>query len=132
MKRLIVCMSVLVVMGISGSAVAGNCYSDRVVKGWLEERDRAEESVVQVWARGASPDQFASEVAVILSNELYICSKCRNEKDFLKVNMHILGRGSDPKVENVPGIILERLIGDDILSPWKQFPSDRRRGMAGR
>ena len=132
MKRLMVCITVLAVMGFCGSAVAGNCSSDRVVKGWVEERDRTEERVVQVWARGASPDQFASEVAVILSNELYICSKCRSQKGFLKVNMHILGKGSDPKVENVPGIILERLVGNDILSPWKQFPSHKRRGVASR
>ena len=131
MKKLMVCVAFLSVITFGGSAaIAGNCYSDSVVKGWIEERDRAEEYVVQVWARGGSPEQFASEVAVILSNELYMCSKCRDEGEFLKTNLHILGKGSDPKVETVPGMILERLVGHEMLSPWKQFPSEKRKGVA--
>ena len=127
MKRLIGFVVFLVAIALSGSAaIAGSCYSDTVVKGWIEERDRAEEYVVQVWAKGGSPEQFASEVAVILSNELYMCSKCREEGEWLKANLHILGKGPDPKLETVPGIILERLVGYEILSPWIQFSSNKR------
>jgi len=133
MKKLMVCVAFLSVMTFGGSAaIAGSCFSDSVVKGWIEERDRAEEYVVQVWARGGSPEQFASEVAVILSNELYMCSKCRDEGEFLKTNLHILGKGSDPKVETVPGMILERLVGREMLSPWKQFPTDKKKEAAKR
>jgi len=128
MKKLMVCVVVLLVVTFGGSAaIAGSCYSDTVVKGWIEERDMAEEYVVQVWAKGGSPEQFASEVAVILSNELYMCSKCRDEGEFLKTNLHILGKGSEPKVETVPGMILERLVGYEMLSPRIQFPSNKRK-----
>lgn len=128
MKRLIGFVVFLVAITLSGSAaIAGSCYSDTVVKGWIEERDRAEEYVVQVWAKGGSPEQFASEVAVILSNELYMSSKCREEGEWLKTNLHILGKGSDPKVETVPGMILERLVGHEMLSPRIQFPSNKRK-----
>ena len=127
MKKLMVCAVVLWVVTFGGSAaIAGSCYSDKVVKGWNEERDRAEEYVVQAWTRGASPEQLASRVAVILSNELYMLSKCRDERNFLKSNLHILGKGPDPKLETVPGIILERLVGYEILSPRIQFPSNKR------
>jgi len=133
MKKLIGFGVFLVVIALSGSAaIAGSCYSDTVVKGWIEERDRAEECLVQAWARGASPEQFASRVAVILSNELYVSSKCRDEGEFLKTNLHILGKGSDPKVETVPGMILERLVGYEMLSPWKQFPSYKKKEAAKR
>ena len=129
MKKLMVCVLFLSGMALNlSTALAGDCYSDMVVRRWIEERDRAEERVVQVWAKGASPEEFASEVAVILSNEFYVCSKCRDENDFL----HILNKGSDPKVETVPATILERLVGQEILSPWRQFPSDRRKGVAKR
>lgn len=129
MKKLMVCVVVLWVVTFGGSvAIAGSCYSDKVVKGWIEERNRAEEYVVQVWARGASPEQFESQVAVIVSNELYMCSKCREEgeREWLKTNLHILGKSSDPKVETVPGMILERLVGYEMLSPRIQFPSNKR------
>ena len=133
MKKLMVCVAFLSAITFGGSAaIAGSCYSDSVVKGWIEERDRAEEYVVQIWARGGSPEQFASEVAVILSNELYMCSKCRDEGEFLKTNLHILGKGSDPKVETVPGVILERLVGYEMLSPRKQFPSYKKKEAAKR
>ena len=133
MKTLIVCFFALWVVILDVSvAVSGDCYSDTIVKRWLEERDRAEEHVVQVWAKGASPEEFAPEVAVILSNEFYVCSKCRDQEDFLKGNLHVLGRGSNPKVETVPGMILEHLVGREMLSPWSQFPSDRRREVTKR
>ena len=128
MKRVMVCFFVLCAMIFEVSTVmAGDCYSDTVVKGWLEERDRAAEHVVQVWARGASPKEFASKVAVILSNEFFICAHCRNQKQFLEDHIQILNGVSQPKVKNVPGMILEYLIGHDILSPWSQFPAEKRR-----
>ena len=131
MKRLMVCVLFVLCMGLNlSTALAGDCYSDMVVRRWIEERDRAEERVVQAWAKGALPEEFASEVAVILSNEFYVCSKCRDEDDFLKENLHILNKGSDPKVETVPATILERLVGQEILSPWRQFPANKRKGVA--
>ena len=128
MKRSIICFILVSAMVLNVStAMAGDCNSDLVVKRWIEERDKAEKHIVQIWAQGASPEEFASEVAVILSNEFYVCSKCRNESDFLERNLHILNKGSNPKVETVPAMILEHLIGHQILSPWNQFPSSRRK-----
>lgn len=128
MKKLIIYVFfLLAVISNASTLMAGNCYSDTIVKRWIEERDRMEEHVVQVWAKGANPEEYASEVAVISANELYIISKCREENEFLKNNLHILGKSSEPNVETVPAMILERLVGHDILSPWKQFPLNKRR-----
>ena len=133
MKKLCVYAVVLVVVfsGVS-SAFAGSCQSDTVVKRWIEERDKVAVHIVQAWAGGIAPKELASEIAVVLSNEFYICSKCRDQKDFLKANLILLGRGSNPKVETVPGMILEYLVGHELLSPWSQFPSDSRRGVTKR
>ena len=133
MKRLMVCVLFVLCMGLNlSTALAGDCYSDMVVRRWIEERDRAEERVVQAWAKGASPEQFAPGVAIILSNEFYICSKCRDDSDFLKQKLHVLNKGTDAKVETVPAMILEQLIGNQMLSPWRQFRSGRRKGVAER
>ena len=131
MNRFLICLMVfgIICAGLS-VAHAGECYSDMVVKRWLDERDRAEERVIQLWAKGHPPEDFASEVAVILANEFYFCSKCRDNVEFLRDNVHILKNGVSPKVETVPSIILERLVGAKLLSPWKQFPSDKRKGVA--
>ncbi len=133
MKRLMICVFFVLCMGLNlSTALAGDCYSDMVVRRWVEERDNAEKRVVQAWAKGASPEQFASGVAIILSNEFYICSKCRDDSKFLKQKLHILNKGTNAKVETVPAMILEQLIGDKILSPWRQFPANRRKGVAKR
>ena len=131
MKRLMICVLFLSGMALSVSnTIAGDCYSDMVVKRWIQERDRAAERVVQAWAKGGSPADFAPDVAVIISNEFYVCSQCRGQNDFLRENLNILNNGSNPKVETVPAMILEHLIGQQILSPWRQFPADKRKGVA--
>jgi len=68
-------------------------------------------------------------VAVILSNEFYIFSQCREQPDFLETRIYVINEGPEPKVETVPAIIIEHLVGKDILSPWNQFPSNYREGM---
>jgi hypothetical protein len=131
MKRLMICILFLASMALSVSnTIAGDCYSDTVVKRWIQERDRAAERVVQAWAKGASPGDFAQDVAVIISNEFYVCSTCRDQNNFLSENLNILNNGSSPKVETVPAMILEHLVGEKILSPWRQFPADKRKGVA--
>ena len=127
MKKLCVYAVFLVIVfsGVS-SAFAGSCQSDTVVKRWIEERDRITVHIVQAWAGGTAPKELASEIAVVLSNEFYICSKCRNEIDFLKTNLRILNGGSSPKMETIPAVILEQLIGYPVLSPWTQFPARER------
>ena len=133
MKKIWFLITVLIFAGcIVSSVYAGSCFSDTIVKRWLEERDRAAERVVQMWARGDLPGVFASQVAVILSNEIYLCSKCREDNDFLKNNLYILNKGSQPTVETVPGILIEQLIGIDLLSPWNQFPNFKRKEVTER
>ena len=126
-KLMIFGLSLLIGICTSSTVLAGDCHSDTVVKRWLEERDGAAKQVVQVWIKGAQPDDYASDVAVTLSNELYICSKCRGQEDFLTQNLIILGKESNPNVKTVPGMILEYLVGQELLSPYNQFPSDRGR-----
>lgn len=129
MKRVMIYVFFLWVMVFSAAAaMAGDCYTDTIVKRWIEERDEAAEHVVQAWIRGASVEEFASDVAVILSNELYVCSQCRDQRRFLEGNIYILKGKFHPKLETVPGSILERLVGRDLLSPWTQFPLAQKGG----
>jgi len=132
MKKFLIHIIYLVIIVTSPTmAIAGECYSDTVVKRWIDERDRAEERVLQLWAKGSSTEDFASHVAVILSNEFYICSKCRNNGEFLGQSIHVLKKGtSSLKVESVPAIILERMVGQELLSPWQQFPAKKGKGVA--
>ncbi|HID10580.1 MAG TPA: hypothetical protein EYP17_04685 [Candidatus Latescibacteria bacterium] len=129
MKRVLICLFLLLV---ASQAVAADCRSDRIVQRWLEERDRAAQHVVRTWARGAPLEEIAPGLAVMLSNEIYVCSKCRGQEDFLRENLILLGAGSEPKVETVPAIILERMLGTDLLSPWKQFPFAAKEEMVKR
>lgn len=131
MNKLFVCLMAVSFMFMHvGIAIAGDCHTDTIVNRWMDERDRAEEQVVQLWSKGLLPEIFAEKVAVILANEFYICSKCRDEFEFLKDNVHVLKNGISPRVETVPTIILERMVGDRILSPWQQFPSEKRKGVS--
>jgi len=127
MKSLMIFLVYLLISISTVSAViAGSCYSDPIVKRWIEEIDHAAENVVQQWAQGSSPEKFVSDVAVIISNEFYVFSQCREEPKFLETHILFLNKGSDPRVETVPAMILEHLFGYDILSPWSQFPSGKR------
>jgi len=109
-------------LGVS-PGMAADCRHDPIVRDWIIERDQAEQHLLSEWAKGAPTDKLASDVSVILSSELFIASKCRSE-GFLKQNLHFLGAGSDDlRVETLPCMILERILGKDILSPHKNFTS---------
>ena len=101
-------------------SMAADCRHDPIVRDWIIDRDRAEQHVLSQWAKGAPAGALASDVAVIVSTELFIGSTCRNEV-FLKQNLHFLGVGDDLTVETLPCMILERILGRDILSPHKNF-----------
>ena len=127
MKRNIVfIVCVWIVCFFPRTVLSADCYSNLVVSGWLAERDRAEKGVVKAWAKGHPAEELASDIAVILANELYLCSTCRDQADFLKENLHLLNKDDASKVETVPAMILEVILGQDILSPWRQFPSKRK------
>lgn len=104
-------------------ASADNCVSNTIVKRWIAERDDVSLRLLQNWCKGQSPRESSSDVALILSNELYIGGKCRNDPDFLKTNLILLNTGARPKVETIPIIILERMLGYPILSPHRDFPN---------
>ncbi len=70
---------------------------------------------------GMPVEDLASDIAVIFADEIYILSKCREQTDFLNTHVYVIN-GTDPQVETVPAIILEKVLGHDILSPWNQFP----------
>ena len=104
------------------ASMALDCRSDSVVRDWIVERDNAEKRVLKQWATGAPAGEYADGVGIIVSSELFIGSSCRSPA-FLKQNLHFLGvGGKDLRVETVPCIILERLMGKDILSPHRNFP----------
>ena len=122
MKKLVGCCVCFCMMFVGLSvAMAGNCRTDGVAKRWVEERNRAEVLVLQAWARGETADRYADQVALILSDELYLCSACRDDRVFLEENLHVLSKGAEPTVETIPGIILERFLGKDFLSPRRQY-----------
>ena len=133
MKKLIGCGVLFCMMFIGFSvAMAGNCRTDAVAKRWVDERNRAEVLVLQSWARGETVDRYASQVALIFSDELYLCSACRNDGAFLKENLHVLGKGVDPTVETIPGMILERFLGKGFLSPRREYGANAEDGRTGR
>lgn len=130
MKRFTVCMMCLgPILMFTFTAQAGNCYSDSVVRRWVEESNQAAESVLQQWAQGRPPQDFAPAVAVILANEFYIFSHCREQADFVKSHVYIVNTGNNPKVETVPAVILERALGYDILSPRAQVRPEAGKGI---
>ncbi len=124
MRNLIGCV-VCFIMLFAGSlnALAGDCRTDSVSRRWVDERNRAEILVMQAWARGEKPDAYAEQVALILADELYLAGMCRDDGAFLKENLHILGKASDPTVATIPGMILEQFLGKGFLSPERDYGS---------
>ena len=109
--------------GWGSPGLAADCRHDPIVRDWIIERDQAEQDLLSDWAKGAPTERLASHVGIIVSSELFIGSKCRTE-GFLKQNLHFLGKDSDDlRVETLPCMILERILGKDILSPHKNFTS---------
>ena len=102
-------------------AMAGDCRTDAVARRWLDERNKAEVWILQSWARGDATDQYTSKIALILANELYLCSACRDDRTFLESNLHVLGKSTEPTVATMPGMILERFLGKGFLSPRKDY-----------
>lgn len=124
MKSKLICTTVVFLFLVVGSiANADNCTSNTIVKRWVTERDEVSLRLLQGWCKGQNPRESASDVALILSNELYICGKCRNDPDFLKSNLILLNTGARPKVETIPIIVLEKMLGYPILSPHRDFPN---------
>ena len=109
-------------VGFTSIAAASSCHTDRIVARWIEERNELSIQVIQEWAKGASVDDLSPAIATIISNELLTCSKCRNDTDFVQKKLILLNSKTEPRVETVPAIILEHYLGNDILSPHRQFP----------
>lgn len=98
-----------------------NCSNDPIVQKWILERNTAEKHVIQAWAKGKPEESYLSDIALIISNELYLCSFCRNNETFLHNHLHVISTESDPQIEHVPGIILERIVGYPVLSVPRQY-----------
>lgn len=128
MKRFIAALMLIVAgMVMVSLAEAGNCYTDTMVNRWLAEKQRAEQATVSRWVQGAAPEEFVSAVAEIVANELYIFSQCRDQPDYVQRHVYVTSGGAAPRVETVPAVILEHLLGEALLSPWRQFPADKDR-----
>ena len=116
--------SVLFLILVAPLAVHASCYSDRIVSRWLEERDELAVGVVQSWAAGVPVEELSNDIAAIMANEVITCSKCSNDAEFLMKNLYILTGKTEPDVARVPAIILEHFLGNDLLSPYVQFPGN--------
>jgi len=121
MQKLALSVVFALMIGAAGHAAAGNCFNDQIVERWVRERDAAAVQVLRKWAGGIPVEDLAPEIAVIFADEIYILSKCREQTEFLNTNVYVIS-GSDPQIETVPGIILKKVLGRDILSPTIQFP----------
>lgn len=122
-SKMIYAIIVTIILAAGSIAYAENCDSNTIVRRWITERDDVSLKLLQSWCKGQNPRESASDVALMLSNELYICGKCRNDPDFLKNNLILLNTGAQPKVETIPVILLERMLGYPILSPHRDFPN---------
>ena len=128
MKRLfIIIICLLSFTTAAMPARAGSCESDPIVKHWLKEKEEAATNVVQKWARGLAFDLIAAEIAVLISNEINLFSQCREESEYINRSIYILNQAGNSGVEAVPAIILERIIGENLLSPRRQFPDQKEK-----
>ena len=69
---------------------------------------------------GAPEETFLPDIALILANELYLASYCRNNVAFLEKRLHVISQESSPEIKTIPSMIFERTIGYPVLSPYGQ------------
>lgn len=127
MKKLVFC---LVFYGLLPAllAYAGDCNDNSVVQIWLAGKEEASKKILRHWAQGGSLDEVAREIAVVISNEMYILGVCRDYPDFLREKLLIYGARPNPGVDSLPALILERIAKKDILSPRRDFPGLQNEG----
>lgn len=121
MKRLIL---VLILFSfLPFQQALADCSNDSVVKNLISERNTKAKQLLKKWVRNTGNKDIASLAAEIWSNETFIQGICLNDPDFLKINLiFVNSKNNEVKVETIPVIILEWLMHDDFLSPYKQYP----------
>lgn len=126
MKKLVFCLVFCGFLPVA-LAYAGDCNDNSVVQIWLAEREEASKKILRHWAQGGSLDEVAREIAVVVSNEMYILGVCR-DPDFLKENPVVCGAVSIPSLDSLPALILQHIAKKDILSPKREFPGLQTKG----
>lgn len=119
----------------SGIASDGNCRNNPIVQTWINERDELALDMVKKWISGEGKEVTAPLLALIWTKEMNVAAKCRHDVDFLK--QYSLFNGADlPRLslDTTPTFLLHKLLGNDYLSPSRQFPEEgsRRYGNLGR
>jgi hypothetical protein len=126
MKKVILIATCLwVIAAVPGFCVC-NCHTDELVQRWVKEKNTAAVTIARKWVRNAPMDDLATHGAVILSNQIYILSKCKDDEAFLKKNLFqdndTNGQGG---LELLPAQIIEKMTGQDFFSPVSLFDDVR-------
>lgn len=121
MKIVIVLVFILSVATVSPGFCACECEIDPQVQRWVKENNHAAMNVVQGWVHGVPLKELVKDSAVILSNRIYILSKCKDNGRFLKQSL-LLGSGTESfGLEILPSVIIEKMTGTDFFSPVPLF-----------
>ena len=99
-----------VTMGLAMAGVAMSCENDPLVQRWVQEQDRAAVHMLQEWAAGVPMEEIVEDAAVIIGNTVYIQARCRDDVAFLRRTLLLYDLGTNPRVEVLPAMILEKKI----------------------
>ncbi len=126
MKKIILMATCLWVIATIPGFCACNCDTDPLVQRWIKEKNNAAITIVKGWVRNVPLNELAAQGAVILSNQIYILSRCKDDEHFLKNNLFLdKGTNSQGGLELLPALIIEKMTGQDFFSPCALFENAR-------
>lgn len=120
----------VVLLMMVGAGLSWADSTDPIVQRWVQQRDRKAVELVQQWASGVRTEDLVSLLAEIWALETYTLAMCRRESDWLAEHLIFVGKENGVSVETAPATILEFILEDDLLNPWRLFGSespDKRR-----
>ncbi|MEW6078716.1 MAG: hypothetical protein AB1724_12945 [Thermodesulfobacteriota bacterium] len=128
MKRITVITTWLVMMLMASfpGFCGCDCDSDPLVQRWVQEKNGAAMKMVKAWAHNAPMSELAPAGAIILSHQIYILAKCKDNESFLENNL-FLGNGASRQggLELLPALIIEKMTGQEFFSPIPLFESKK-------
>lgn len=99
-----------VTLGLAMANVVLGCENDPLVQRWVQEQDRAAVHMLQGWAAGLPMEDIVENAAVIIGNTVYIQARCKDDVAFLRRTLLLYDLGTNPRVEVLPAMILEKKI----------------------
>jgi len=133
MKKVIVSVMLGMILLNATAYGASSCEYNTIVQGWIAERDRDALRLTRAWLSGEHKETLAPLVGLVLEAEIKVSSICRNEVDFLERNRLLYGKLTYPlTVDTVPPHVFQRIIGDDMLSPERQYREEKKEVRRGK